>query len=152
MLRNISNFTRHKHFKSQIALFEVWFKTIMHMFSSPLTRSCPYKRKAFFVVQVLFWQQPLWKDSLQITYYWNQHSCQLPVSLLAQLVEHWTGIAEVMGSNPVTMYKLEFFFSRPSFHYCLSSVHYCEYCLHIHVFILSSNLWLSYIHSRLLPS
>ena len=86
------------------------FKTIMHMFSSPLTRSCPYKRKAFFVVQVLFWQQPLWKDSLQITYYWNQHSCQLPVSLLAQLVEHWTGIAEVMDSNPVTMYKLEFFF------------------------------------------
>ena len=26
---------------------------------------------------------------------------QLPVGLLAQLVEHWTGIAEVMGSNPV---------------------------------------------------
>ena len=28
---------------------------------------------------------------------WNQ----LPVSLLAQLVERCTGIAEVMGSNPV---------------------------------------------------
>ena len=26
---------------------------------------------------------------------------QLPVGLLAQLVEHCTGIAEVMGSNPV---------------------------------------------------
>ena len=26
---------------------------------------------------------------------------QLSVGLLAQLVEHWTGIAEVMGSNPI---------------------------------------------------
>ena len=26
---------------------------------------------------------------------------QLPVGLIAQLVEHCTGIAEVMGSNPV---------------------------------------------------
>ena len=33
--------------------------------------------------------------------FWNQHNDQLPVSLLAQLVEHCTGIAEVMGSNPV---------------------------------------------------
>ena len=32
---------------------------------------------------------------------WNQHSDQLPVGLLAQLVERCTGIAEVMGSNPV---------------------------------------------------
>ena len=32
---------------------------------------------------------------------WNQHSDQLPVGLLAQLIEHCTGIAEVMGSNPV---------------------------------------------------
>ena len=26
---------------------------------------------------------------------------QLPVDLIAQLEEHYTGIAEVMGSNPV---------------------------------------------------
>ena len=32
---------------------------------------------------------------------WNQHIDQLPVGLLAQLVEHCTGIAEVMGSNPI---------------------------------------------------
>ena len=32
---------------------------------------------------------------------WNQHNDQLPVGLLAQLVERCTGIAEVMGSNPV---------------------------------------------------
>ena len=29
------------------------------------------------------------------------HGIQLPVDLLAQLVEHCTGIAEVIGSNPV---------------------------------------------------
>ena len=31
---------------------------------------------------------------------WNQHRDQLPVGLLVQLVEHCTGIAEVLGSNP----------------------------------------------------
>ena len=31
--------------------------------------------------------------------------------------------------------------------YCLSSVHNCEDRFHIHVFIRSSNVWLSYIHS-----
>ena len=30
-----------------------------------------------------------------------KHSDQLPVGLLAQLVEHSTSIAEIMGSNPV---------------------------------------------------
>ena len=45
-------------------------------------------------------------------------------------------------------YKPEFF-TRPSFHYCFSSVHNCEDCFHIHVFIRSSNIWLSYIHSCL---
>ena len=58
---------------------------------------------------------------------WNQHSDQLPVGLLAQLVEHCTGIAEVMGSNPVQAW----IFFRPSFHYYLSSVHYCEDRFHI---------------------
>ena len=75
----------------------------------------------------------------------NQHSDQLPVGLLAQLVEHCTGIAEVMGSNPIQAW----IFFRPYFHYCSSSVHYCEDRFHIHVFIRSSNIWLSYIHSRL---
>ena len=31
----------------------------------------------------------------------NSQSGQLPDGLIAQLVEHCTGIAEVMGSNPV---------------------------------------------------
>ena len=36
-----------------------------------------------------------------ITSHLNQHNDQLSVGLLAQLVEHCTGIAKVMGSNPV---------------------------------------------------
>ena len=48
--------------------------------------------------------------------------CGLLVGLLAQLVEHCTGIVEVMGSNPVQAW----IFSRPYFHYCPSSAHYCE--------------------------
>ena len=71
---------------------------------------------------------------------------QLHVGLLAQLVEHCTGIAKVMGSNPVQAW----IFFRPYFHYCSSSVHYCEDRFHIHVFICSSNVLLSYIHIRLL--
>ena len=58
---------------------------------------------------------------------WNQHNDQLPVGLLAQLVEHCTGIAEVMGSNPIQAW----IFFRPYFHYCSSSVHYRKDCFHI---------------------
>ena len=43
-------------------------------------------------------------------------------------------------------------FFRPYFHYCLSSVHYCDDRFHIHVFIRSLNMWLSYIHCRLCKS
>ena len=46
----------------------------------------------------------------------------LAVGLLAQLVEQCTGIAEVIGSNPVHVW----IFFRPYFHYCLSSVYNCE--------------------------
>ena len=41
---------------------------------------------------------------------------------------------------------------RPYFHYCSSSLHYCEDRFDIHVFIRSSNIRLSYIHSSLLTS
>ena len=36
---------------------------------------------------------------------------QLPVVLIAQLVEHCTGIAEVMGSNPVQAWVFSGFLS-----------------------------------------
>ena len=52
---------------------------------------------------------------------WNQHNNQLPVSLTAQLVEHCTGIAEVM----------------PYFHYCSSCVYYCKDHFHFHFVIRS---------------
>ena len=38
------------------------------------------------------------------------------------------------------------FFSGPYFNYSSSSVHNCEDLFHIHVFIHSSNIWLSYTH------
>ena len=65
----------------------------------------------------------MWKS-----YIWNQHNSQLPVGLLAQLVERCTGITEVMRSNPVEAW----IFSRPYFHYCSSSVRYCEDRFHNH--------------------
>ena len=77
---------------------------------------------------------------------WNQHNDQFPVGLLAQLVERYTDIAEVMSSNLVQAW----IFFRPFFHYYSSSVHYCKDHFHILVFICISNIWLSYIHSRLL--
>ena len=67
---------------------------------------------------------------------WNQNRDQLPVGLLAQLVEHCTGIAEVMGSNPAKAW----IFFKPSFHYYLSNVHNCEDRYHIHVVIRISNI------------
>ena len=45
----------------------------------------------------------IYLKSLFITWmiYLDLTFSQLPVGLLAQLVKHCTGIAEVMGSNPV---------------------------------------------------
>ena len=77
--------------------------------------------------------------------YLEPNDNQLQVDLLAQLVEHCTGIAEVMGSNPVQAW----IFFRSYFHYCSTSVHYRVDRFHIHVFNRSSDIWLSYILSRL---
>ena len=52
---------------------------------------------------------------------------KLPVGLLAQLVERFTGIAEVMGSNPVRAW----IFSGPIFNYLFSSVLSCEDLLNL---------------------
>ena len=78
--------------------------------------------------------------SLLHGFIWNQHRIQLPVGFLAQLVEHCTGIAAVMGSNPVQAW----IFFRPSFHYWLSSVPLK--CSSFEVF-----LWRSLSYSRLYP-
>ena len=52
-------------------------------------------------------------------YIWTQHIIQLPVGLLAQLVERCTGIAEVVGSNPVRTW---IFFFRSYFQLLVSVV------------------------------
>ena len=41
----------------------------------------------------------------------NQHNDQLPVGLLAHLVEYYTGIAKVMGLNPVQAWIFQALFS-----------------------------------------
>ena len=54
---------------------------------------------------------------------WTQFIDQLPVGLLAQLVERCTGIAEVMGSNPVRAWNFfQVLFTTTRF----SSVLSCE--------------------------
>ena len=55
-------------------------------------------------------------------YITNSQSGHFPVGLIAQLVEHCTGVAEVMGSNPVEAW----FFFRLKFHNCLSYVDNCD--------------------------
>ena len=41
------------------------------------------------------------KISMIVAAIMNSQSHQLPVGLIAQLVEHYKGITEVMGSNPI---------------------------------------------------
>ena len=55
-----------------------------------------------------------------------------PVDLSAQVVEHCTGIAEVM----------------PYFHYCSSTVYYCKDRYHFHFFICSSQFTLFLFFTR----
>ena len=72
----------------------------------------------------------------------NSENGQLPVDLIAQLVEHCTDIAEVMGLNSFHFFKL-------SFRNCVS----CSLTARIFLlFDLSSaaqNIYVSYIHIHL---
>ena len=96
-----------------------------HYIGSKLTREVVNKRLWIYEIHIF--------ELLIKTWIWKRSS-------------RCTNIAEVMGSNPVQAW---IFFFRSSFHNCSSSVHYCEDRFHIHVFIRRSNIWLSYIHSRL---
>ena len=78
-------------------------------------------------------------------YITNSQYDQLPVGLIAQLVEHCTGIAEVMGSNPI---QAKIFF-RLSFRNCLSCV-----VITARIFLLfdlssAVQIYVSYIYSHL---
>ena len=78
-------------------------------------------------------------------HYWPLCSA-LPTELTGQL---GAGIAPVSQRSWVkSRTGLNLF--KPYFQYCSRSVHYCEDRFHIHVFIHSSHIWLSYIHSHLL--
>ena len=70
---------------------------------------------------------------------------RIHVPLIVQSYQYFPCDTGAALSDPVQAW----IFFRPYFHYCSSSVHYCEDRFHIHVFIRSSNIWLSYIHSRL---
>ena len=65
-------------------------------------------------------------------YFGPTYNDQLPVGWLAQLVEHCTGIVEVMGSNPIHA-GLNFFqalFSLVAFNDVsegILSIHFCDY-------------------------
>ena len=60
-------------------------------------------------------------------YITNSQYDQLPVGLIAQLVEHCTGIAEVMGSNPVQAWNFHIIFSTVSLRNFLSCLlHHCD--------------------------
>ena len=106
------------------------FRPYFHYFSGSVHyskdhfNSCLYPKFTYMIFTVIY-------SSLN-RFIWNQHNDQLPVGLLAQLVISHTG--------------LNFF--RPCFHYCSGSVHCCKDHLHIQVFIHSSHIWFSYIHSQ----
>ena len=103
----------------------------------PLQRSTEltvYNCEDHFHIHIFIGSSNIWLSYVPAVYsplhgfIWDRHSDRLPVGLLAQLVEHCTIIAEVMGSNPVQAW----IFFRPSFTYGLSSVHNCEDHSHIH--------------------
>ena len=80
-------------------------------------------------------------------YITNSQYDQLPVGLIAQLVEHCSGIAEVMGSNPIQAW----IFFRLSFRNCLSCVVTARIFL---LFDLSSavqNICFIYLHLFIHP-
>ena len=74
--------------------------------------------------------------SLLGRFIWIQHNDQLPVSLLAQLVERCTCIVEVMGSNLVR-YRI---FFRPYFNYKFGGVHNYEDRFYIRFFNCSAHI------------
>ena len=82
--------------------------------------------------------------NLKTKLYWlyehmNSQYDQFPVGLIAQLVEYCTGIAEVMGSNPVQAWM----FFRLSFCDCLKCPWDKNFIFHL--FAFSCKIWPSYL-------
>ena len=84
---------------------------------------------------------------------WNQHINQLPVDLFAQLVEHCTGIVEVMGSNPVqawifsglifTTAQVVFITANIAFIFISKSAVHDSYIFTVTTFVL--HLWFCFV-------
>ena len=121
------NKTWKKLMTSAILVFFSFFRPYFHCCSG----SVHYSKDKFNIHVFIYMIFTVIYSSLN-RFIWNQHNDQLPVGLLAQLVISHTG--------------LNFF--RPCFHYCSGSVHCCKDHLHIQVFIHSSHVWFSYIHSQ----
>ena len=97
--RALHRYRRGHGFKSRTAwdFFQVQFTTTrfssVHSCEDLLISSLHRSANMWIIIYLKF--------SLTWMFMWTQFIDQLPVGLLAQLVERCTGIAEVMGSNPV---------------------------------------------------
>ena len=98
------------------------------------------------------WQHFIWHGGLShLTFGDTALEILLPLVTL-NMKEIFAVMNTTWAVNPESWDPVQawIIFFRPYFHYCARSVHYCEDLFHIHTFIRSSNIWLSYIHSHLL--
>ena len=73
----------------------------------------------------------------------NSRSEQFPVGLIAQLIKHCTGIAEVIGSTPVQAWL---FFFQALISQPLKFLYHWDDQTCLHIFLRSSKIW-SFIYS-----
>ena len=106
--------------------------------------SCVYNCDDLSLIHYFFRSSNIWIFIYSLSshhlsgYIYNSLNDQLPDGLMAQLVERCTGIAEVMGSNPVQAW----IFFRLNFRNCLSCVNNCDDLSLIYYFFRSSNIWI----------
>ena len=121
----------------------------------PLQRSANWTNKStgswsLFWLQINPWSGEQTTVNMWKSYIWTADKnvnmkAIFAVTIFIFTIAQEVRIAKVMGSNPLQAW----IFFRPFLRYCSRSVRYCEDRFHIHVFIRSSNVWLSYIHNRL---
>ena len=94
------------------------FRAVRDLNSWPLRYRCsalPTELYSFLQPQCTYMLSYIYNDYSPLGgFIWNQHNDQLPVGLLAQLVERCSGIAEVMGLNPVRAWILSGLISTTS--------------------------------------
>ena len=139
--RALHRYRRGRGFKSRTGL-NVFFRSYFHYCSSGVHYFGDLFHIHVFIRSSNIWLSYIHSRLFTTSRVYLEPTDQLSVGLLAQLVERCTGIAEVMGSNPVQAW----IFFRPYFHYYSSSVHNCEDRFHIHVqvLLLTDRLWSVY--------